>query len=479
MTDLHLALFGLGAFIILLVVLINWWQERKIRKEAAERFAPVETDVLLQDEPEPVVRRVNITDKVKSITQEEANVEGALSDKVGENTTSLKREPTLSSLPDIQDDAPNLSSQAAPDEESENQTLSSIDTPVDSRLYDNAQFDLDQPITLQDKASEEEQAFVMSENEAEAAMQQAFEEEIQQDIQAMQVSSTDVQTANVEGEEQELTLPQPLDLNIDLVGLLHKPKSKHQDEIRTFLHALTDADKTIHLFAQLPNGDWQLVTRDDVPSEYRLLAAAIQLADRSGFVSKAMLDHFQSQVEQLSKLLLAHLEWLGDPDPWRYAGQLDQFCIDVDKLVGFHIVHGNHGPFTGTKFRGLAEANGLVLNDDGRFYRYSDDQQSLFSIENHDSLPFNPEMLRSSVIRGVAFKLDIPRVKNCPDVFNQMALIGQHMANHLNAILHDDNKRPVAEPQFDIVRQQLKVIHSKMVARGVVPGSPTALRLFN
>lgn len=479
MTDLHLALFGLGALIILVVVTMNWWQERKIRKEAAARFAPVEADVLLDDEPEPVVRRVSANAKTEHIHQDEVHANDSLSDSVSENASSLKREPTLSSLPDIQDEAPKLSSEEVLYHESDAETQAEIDTPVDTRLYDNAQFDLDQPITLHDSSSQEEHAYVMSENEAEAAIQQAFEEEIQQDIQAIQSSTSNIETAKVEDEVNDLTLPQPLDLIIDLVGLLHKPKSQQDGVIRQFLQALTDADKTIHLYAQLPSGDWQLVTRDAVPTEYRLLAAGLQLADRSGFVSKTMLDLFQSQVEQLSKQLTAHLEWLGDPDPWRYAGQLDQFCIDVDKLVGFHVVHGNQGPFTGTKFRGLAEANGLLLKEDGRFYRYSDEQQSLFSIENHDSLPFNPEMLRTSVIRGVAFKLDIPRVKNCPEVFNQMVMIGQHMASHLNAILHDDNKRPVAEPQFDIVRQQLKVIHSKMVARGVVPGSPTALRLFN
>lgn len=469
MTDLHLALFGLGAAIIVAVVITNWWQERKIRKEAAARFAPVETDVLLDEVSEPVVRRVQPSAAPSHVAAESPEEDHSVAAVDGNDD---KKEPSIQTWPEIEDDAPSIA------QDHLIQTEASAHDDEDSSLYDNARHNLDQPIALQNAPYEEgvttdedteEPWPTMSPEEAEAAMTQAFQEEGRpSQVHQPQDEATDA-----------LNLPAPLDLIIDLVGLLHKPKITNDIEIKAFLHALTDVDKTIHVYAKLPQGDWQLVTREYVPPQFTMIAAGIQLADRSGFISKPMLDHFQSQVEQLSKLLSAHLEWLGDPDPWRYASQLDQFCIDVDKLVGFHIVHGHNGPFTGTKFRGLAEANGLQLADDGRFVRYSDDQVCHYTVENHDSLPFSPDMLRNSVIRGVAFKLDIPRVKNCPEVFNQMALIGQHMASHLSAYIHDDNKRPVAEPQFDIVRQQVKMIHAKMVARGVVPGSATAMRLFN
>jgi FtsZ-interacting cell division protein ZipA len=88
-------------------------------------------------------------------------------------------------------------------------------------------------------------------------------------------------------------------------------------------------------------------------------------------------------------------------------------------------------------------------------------------------------MLRTSVIRGVKFQLDIPRVHNCIEVFNHMVLMARQMENSLNASLVDDNQRPLGETQIEKIRQQLKVIHAKMVTRGVVPGSYSALRLFS
>jgi FtsZ-interacting cell division protein ZipA len=152
-------------------------------------------------------------------------------------------------------------------------------------------------------------------------------------------------------------------------------------------------------------------------------------------------------------------------------------------MIRFHLVQGDSGPFTGTKFRGLAEASGLILDGDGGFHFESETEsgspQRLFSVVNKDSNPFSTEMLRTSVIHGISFKLDIPRVTNCAEVFNQMVLIARQMENSLSAHLVDDKGRPLGEPQIEKIRQQLKAIHARMIARGVVPGSDSALRLFS
>jgi FtsZ-interacting cell division protein ZipA len=64
-------------------------------------------------------------------------------------------------------------------------------------------------------------------------------------------------------------------------------------------------------------------------------------------------------------------------------------------------------------------------------------------------------------------------------VFNQMITIAQKMASSLNANLVDDNQKPLGDLQIEKIRQQLKVIHATMVARGIMPGSPSSMRLFN
>ncbi|HWT28125.1 MAG TPA: hypothetical protein VN084_01330 [Methylophilaceae bacterium] len=53
------------------------------------------------------------------------------------------------------------------------------------------------------------------------------------------------------------------------------------------------------------------------------------------------------------------------------------------------------------------------------------------------------------------------------------------MEGSLSGKLVDDNQRPLGDSQIEKIRQQLKVIHATMVARGIMPGSPGALRLFS
>ena len=64
-------------------------------------------------------------------------------------------------------------------------------------------------------------------------------------------------------------------------------------------------------------------------------------------------------------------------------------------------------------------------------------------------------------------------------MFNQLIMMAQKMATSLNARLVDDNQRLLGDLQIEKIRQQLKVIHATMVARGIMPGSQVSMRLFS
>jgi hypothetical protein len=118
------------------------------------------------------------------------------------------------------------------------------------------------------------------------------------------------------------------------------------------------------------------------------------------------------------------------------------------------------------------------LKDDGKFHFYNN-EVPLFTALDTNNVAFTAESLRSSVLKSVTFQIEIPKVNNCEQVFNQMIAIAQKMASSLNASLVDDNQKPLGDLQIEKIRQQLKVIHATMVARGIMPGSPASMRLFN
>ena len=49
LNDLTISLLAIGLVLILLVILFNWWQERKIRKAAVKQFTATSHDILMDD----------------------------------------------------------------------------------------------------------------------------------------------------------------------------------------------------------------------------------------------------------------------------------------------------------------------------------------------------------------------------------------------------------------------------------------------
>ena len=454
MTDLQLALLALGALIILTVIAFNWWQERKIRKETAERFEELSHDALMDDfsiDPdrvvadEPMHAKVPVPDEepfpatIPQLTEENYDYEHSLDEAVSavaefekDMAAPVKEmEVSISNEPAWQNDEP---------------------TPLEKATT----------LELLEEAGLDKHAdFASPANNA-------------------RVSDTDTANQTVSQVNHEsVSLPANLNPQIDLIAVLYLSRQATGNALCEFLLPLADIDKPIFAYGLDLDGAWHMLTGEQEQTSFVRAACSLQFADRSGPISQEALARFQQAIDSTGRKLGAQIEWQANLDPLRYASELDHFCIEVDKMVGFHLTQGASGPFTGTKFRGLAEASGLVLREDGAFHYESETGQGLFSVMNHDNNPFSMEMLRTNVIRGLSFQLDIPRVRNCPEVFNQMVLIARQMEGSLSGQLVDDNQRALGEAQIEKIRQQLKVIHATMVARGIVPGSPIALRLFS
>ena len=451
MSDLQLALLMLGIVIIAAVIFYNWRQERNMRLEAEGRFDAPSRDVLMDDlDDGPVLRTDSMLQPAeRDAFDENADDEQALPEE--------ERDPQAAAY----DSVP-----AMPQYEASQYEATPYQEKIEPSFSDSwVDDDEDQEPTIRKPAAE--LATAMPDPE----IAPASSPRPSADSKPVPISAPQ--------REEQISLPESVNQQIDLIALLYLSQPASGLTLREFLLSLADLDKPIYAYGLDADGVWQLLTREQEATQFTRAVCNVQLADRAGPIAKTTLNRFQQAVDTMGAQLAAHIEWLGSADPLRYASELDQFCIEVDKMVGFHLVQGESGPFTGTKLRGLAEAGGLVLHDDGSFHHESELSQQTFSMVNQDNNPFSVEMLRTSVIRGVMFQLDIPRVKNCQEVFNHMVLMARQMENSLSARLVDDNQRPLGDTQIEKIRQQLKVIHAKMVTRGIVPGSDNALRLFS
>lgn len=452
MTDLQLSLLALGALIILTVVAFNWWQERRMRKEVVERFEQSGHDPLMD-----------------SFRIDTENVEDH--EPLSARRSELDKEPFVPAMPQLPNDDNDY-------EHSVNEAVSAIaefekDMAVPIRVAS-------EPVSDEVTFGSDEKTIPLEQATTQELLEEAgLDEHAESSSPEIKIEPSETQTSTPQITAEPVALPANISSQIDLVALLYLPQLATGNALCEFLLPLAEIDKPLYAYGLGLDGAWHMLTSEQGQVEFTRAACSLQLADRAGPISNESLSYFQQAVDKTGLALKAQVEWQTNNDPKHYAAELDQFCIEVDKMVGFHLAQGSSGPFTGTKFRGLAEASGLVLRDNGHFHCENESGQSLFAVVNQDNNLFTPEMLRSTVLRGIVFQLDIPRVKNCAEVFNQMVLVARQMENSMGGQLVDDNQRTIDEVQIEKIRQQLKMIHAKMLTRGIVPGSPIALRLFS
>lgn len=452
MTDLQFFLLALGALIIVAVVLFNWWQEKKFLKASHEQYGNPKRDALMDDF--------------------HIDTDAVLDDKQHTEKAFHANEPVSKTF--ASDAEKNISTEK--EHLAETKADAALKEPVPEPVKSTAESTI--------HAGEIHEEVVDPGIVVDWSEDDDLKEEDQQTESSTLDLLADEAESSINEPEQKIqdifvSLPDVLFQRIDLIALLTLPHFASGAHIKETLAKMPDHNKLVRVYAFNKEQHWVLLTNEQNSAEFSHFACALQLADRAGPVINDTLQRYLHAVQESGGILHARVEWQNEMDVLQYAKELDAFCIEVDKTVGFHIIQGGNGPFTGTKLRGLAEAGGLRLAEDGAFHFENEDGQKLFSVMNQDNYPFTSEMLRTSVVHRITFQLDVARVKNSIEAFNHMVLIARQMVNGLNANLVDDNQRPLSDGQLDKIRQQLRVIQSNMTTHGIIPGSACALRLFS
>jgi ZipA-like protein with FtsZ-binding domain len=212
---------------------------------------------------------------------------------------------------------------------------------------------------------------------------------------------------------------------------------------------------------------------------YNWFCVAMQMADRRGAMDANEFSAFVDGVQRVCDQFMAmpasqpaRAEALG------VASELDRFCAGVDVQIGVNVI-SVAAPIVGTKLRGLAEAHGLVLRDDGMFHAEDDQGLTLFSMANLEPVPFSSESLRALQTGGLTLMVDVPRVPNGHLAFDRMMGFARQLAEAFNGQVVDDNRAPFGEPAAALIRSQIEQFQGQMYNYGVPAGSRLALRLFS
>ena len=494
MNDLQIILIIIGALIIAGVLLFNWWQERKFNQQVESSFSKLQNDALLNDEVSVAHTHVDNdnafeednfsidTERLKERFEHDGHDARIATfndtEAVGNEEVLEEIDETYSELVTRQNHELHHTGLHATDDASSSAEIKPAKHEEIKAIFNDA-FKQINTVAVASTAPDSVAKQVSAEASSELGAQ----------IKPVTAAAPKAAAAN---DVTKSSLPAMLQSQMDLIAVIYLANETSIANIKASIGGFfEDYDKPIYLHALINETDWvQLTTLELQPDVADLnttkVTCSLQLADRAGAVTRSILNRFQLAVETLGLDIDGHVEWQSNGDSLLAASALDAFCIEVDKTMGFHLVHGEHGAFTGTKLRGLGEAQGLVLEADGAFKFYNDSDSAInnspsvsFVMFNRDNYPFSPEMLRNSVVKGVTFQLDIPHVAQCIEAFNHMVQVARQMELGLHAVLVDDNNRPLGDMQIEKIRQQLKVIYATMLVRGIVPGSDSARRLFS
>ncbi len=230
------------------------------------------------------------------------------------------------------------------------------------------------------------------------------------------------------------------------------------------------AAKRVVVIGRDENEHWELVVPRS-QARYNQLRVALQLADRQGALTQEQLNAFCMGVQQFCDAQHADAVFPQRSPKLAEARELDQFCAEVDVLIGLNIM-ARGKPFPMGKVRMLAETAGLTRGADGSFAYRSESGKVLFTLGNHDETPLG------MTSEGLTLFFDVPRVAGGVAVFDYLIEFAQSLAAALEADLVDDSGKALTEGSIGNIRKQLAAIYARMDDKGIAAGSMAALRLF-
>ena len=273
--------------------------------------------------------------------------------------------------------------------------------------------------------------------------------------------------------------PQPvLDERIDLIALLTLETPAPGFELKSSLTANLPTDSLRPILADGYDNTRQGFDRITDRQVYESVRIGLQLANRKGAAKPVDLETFHQVTLKIAETLGAHITWPEEENPLTRAAALDGFCAEVDIQLGLNLI-ASDAAFAGTKVRALAEANGLQLEADGRFRRYADSGDVLYSMSDLESRPFAAADMKHMTARGLTLTLDVPTSPAELRAFDLLSQAARHFSNGLGVPVVDDNKRPLNEAQVLQIRDQLEPIRATMEKNGIPAGGTLAKRLFS
>jgi FtsZ-interacting cell division protein ZipA len=239
-------------------------------------------------------------------------------------------------------------------------------------------------------------------------------------------------------------------------------------------------DKPLQWFAlDERNGRWHTLLPQD-PGTVAQVAVALQLVDRSGPLSEAMLTTFLGGVHQLAQRFSGLVELPEHAPVLARARELDAFCAAVDLQLALHVVprQGSLNEMIGAKLKPVIDAASLKLEGE-RFVAMDAAGAEAFALTCHAATEFSAAQIEAQALTALSLSLDVPRVADGVAAFERMIDFARQCAEALGGQLTDPQHKPLAEAAISAIRSRINELQAHMAKQDIPAGGVRALRLFS
>ena len=226
------------------------------------------------------------------------------------------------------------------------------------------------------------------------------------------------------------------------------------------------------------NGVWERIIPDS-STTYSEMKVGLQLVDRDGAISETRLADFRELMGEVGRKEDADMVLPLVDSAMERARELDAFCAEVDQMIGLNLVCGADRALFASEVAAVVQPMGMSLQADGAFHLFGQDGATLFTLGAFDGTPFQHHTLDQMQVSHLTLLLDIPRVSDSAQRFDEMTLFAMELATALHATLVDDERVLLVKGALDQIRARVAAVEQRMVQGGIAPGSVQAMRLFS
>jgi hypothetical protein len=453
MNSLQIGLIGIGVFVLALLALWHWWQQRTPRTKPLN--ARTETSSVEQA-PGTGIRR----DRREAIEPVVAFPGAALSTHVATDTAAEQQAVTVPSAQD-QSWVPPLGSGVQGAEPSSPRVGMSF-PPAETSARDLDADNVDNYVVRQRDPR----------CETDVEMSGAAGATDFADAGSVGAASP---VSRVVHASAAPASSMPFDERLHVSAMLARDDGQPFD-VAPFLRIAGRASAWSRLFRQSP---WEAVDISQSTGAVISLGLALPIASRGGPVTAKEFDAWRTTVavECANQNVSAQFE--GFTAAAERAEELDSFLAAVDCIPITYLVRKDGEAWSGTRLRGTLEANGFRLQSDGRFayHEVATEQVIFYAVDGYERA-FTPERLRTESVAAFRLVMEAALLSQPMQRFDTYRQTLRALAKLLDAELRDSSGASVGEPEFTALRTQVQSASEALTAAGIAPGSPSALALL-